>query len=251
MFRKLLLAYKQLQFYRKALNGKGHGIHSPFVYTFTTEVLNNDRLFYAYDEIGFLKKKLLKDKTKIHYNGKGISIGALATQSLPDKYNQLLFRVVSYYKPKNIFEIGTSLGLSTAYLASPDTNIKVHSTEENKELTAVAAQNIKELSLTNIHFKTSLQSISDQTGNLEQQYGLIFINKTNEDIFQVFLKLFTLINENTIVVFRDINKDLETSKSWDSIKTHAATMISIELFQLSLVFFRKEQLKKQHFAIRF
>ncbi len=251
MFRKFLLAYRQLQFYRKALDSKGHGTHSPFVYTFITEVLNDDRFFYAYEDIGVLKKQLLKDKTRVNYKGKETSVGELAKQSLLDKYNQLLFRIVSYYEPKNIVEIGTSLGLSTAYLASPDASIKVFSTEENVELASIAKQNIEELSLANIQIKPSAGNWFSHTQKQEKQYGLIFINQTDEDLFQVFLKLSALINENTIVVFREINQDLETSKSWDLIKSSLSTTISIELFQLGLVFFRKEQLKKQHFAIRF
>ena len=40
------------------------------------------------------------------------------------KYGQLLFRLVNYFKPESILELGTSLGISTLYLAGSNKNMK-------------------------------------------------------------------------------------------------------------------------------
>src|SRR5690606_32159448 len=50
MYSRYQIARKYLHYYLTAANGKGHGIHSPFVYDFVRNVLNDKRNFYAYKE---------------------------------------------------------------------------------------------------------------------------------------------------------------------------------------------------------
>jgi hypothetical protein len=40
------------------------------------------------------------------------------------------------------------------------------------------------------------------------------------------------------------------AEAWDNIKAHPAVMLTIDLFYIGLVFFRKEQ-PRQHFKLRF
>jgi len=48
MYSKISLSKKYLRYYLSASNSKGHGIHSPFVFDFVKNVLNDKRNFYAY-----------------------------------------------------------------------------------------------------------------------------------------------------------------------------------------------------------
>ncbi len=43
MFTRFQLAKKYLHYYLTASNGKGHGIHSPFVFDFVKHVLNDKK----------------------------------------------------------------------------------------------------------------------------------------------------------------------------------------------------------------
>lgn len=249
MFRKLHQTYRQLQFYRKALNSKGHGTHSPFVYTFIREVLNDDRHYYAYDEINYLRKELLSDKTKILYNQKETTVGELTKNGQSDKYNRLLFRIVAYYNPKNVLEIGCTSGITTSFLASPNKSTLVYSIATSESIANAAINNIKPLKLENVII-TSLEENNKLAEIIKQPFNLIFINQAIGDISQ-FLQLTSLIKEDVIIIFKDINKDLEIVKSWNMMKSTESTTISIDLFSLGIVFFKKAQLKKQYFAIRF
>ncbi len=65
MYSKFQLAKKYLHYYLTASNGNGHGIHSPFVFDFIKNVLNDSRNFYAYQQIENLREQLLKDETII------------------------------------------------------------------------------------------------------------------------------------------------------------------------------------------
>src|SRR3990170_3683902 len=46
-----------------AANSKGHGIHSPFVYDFVRNVLNDHQQYPAYKRVEAMRELLLKDKT--------------------------------------------------------------------------------------------------------------------------------------------------------------------------------------------
>ena len=251
MIQKLRLIRKKLQFYFKASNSKGHGTHSPFAYTFITEILNDIRYFYAYEEIGFLKKELLRDKRKVNYQGKETTIKKLADGLLPDKYSQLLFRVVDYFKPRSILEIGGSLGISTAYLAAANGNTPVVCAEESEVLSTLSKQTLRELSLENVSIIPYDKTFFANMNKGQRTFDLIFVNDVSEDLFDVYLALTNLFNKDSVLIFRDINKNLEKNKSWTRIKTQATITLSIELFGMGFIFFRKEQLKKEHFAVRF
>ena len=122
MFSRFKLAKKYLHYYLTASNGKGHGIHSPFVFDFVKNVLNDKQIYPEYKSIEGLRKKMLKDSTIIEVEdfGAGSSViktnkrvvSAMAASSLkPKKYAQLLYRIVKYYKPKTIVELGIFFGL--------------------------------------------------------------------------------------------------------------------------------------------
>ncbi len=56
---------KYLHYYFTASNGKGHGIHSPFVFEFINEVLNDRRVYQPYAAIENQRDALLKDRREL------------------------------------------------------------------------------------------------------------------------------------------------------------------------------------------
>ncbi|MBU3743706.1 MAG: tryptophan 7-halogenase, partial [Sediminibacterium sp.] len=47
MYNQWQIALRYLKYWIAASNGKGHGVHSPFVFEWITRVLQDDRKFYA------------------------------------------------------------------------------------------------------------------------------------------------------------------------------------------------------------
>ncbi|MEO7961162.1 MAG: SAM-dependent methyltransferase, partial [Ginsengibacter sp.] len=128
MYSAFQLARKYFHYYITAKNGKGHGIHSPFVFDFITNVLNDHKKYECYSRVESLRKRMLQDKSLIEVEdfgaGSGIiknrnrSVKNIAASSLKNrKFSQLLFRIVNYYQPRHVIELGTSLGITTSYLA--------------------------------------------------------------------------------------------------------------------------------------
>ena len=58
------LIYKYISYLWKASNGRGHGVHSPFVYAFIKNVLNTKSKGENVDAIELYRQQLLKIKKK-------------------------------------------------------------------------------------------------------------------------------------------------------------------------------------------
>jgi hypothetical protein len=59
------------------------------------------------------------------------------------------------------------------------------------------------------------------------------------------------MQEHSILIFDDIHWSREMEQAWGEIKADPAVTLSIDLFFIGLIFFRKEQKEKQDFVIRF
>lgn len=265
MYSPLQLAARYARYYVTASNSKGHGMHSPFVFSFITQVMNDKRTFYAYRTIENLRQALLIDQQKLVIEDFGAGsrvrkentrkVCDIARSSLkPKRFGQLLFRIVDHYSPANILELGTSLGTTTAYLASANEHSKVVTMEGAATVAAVARKNFAKLGLQNIrlvegNFDETLAATVQQMGSID----LAFVdgNHRYEPTLRYFREILPAMHEYSILIFDDIHWSAEMEQAWSAIQQDPAVTLSIDLFFIGLVFFRKEQKVKQHFTIRF
>jgi hypothetical protein len=63
--------------------------------------------------------------------------------------------------------------------------------------------------------------------------------------------LLSKIEEKSILIFDDIHWSTEMEMAWKQIQNHPQVTVTIDLFFIGLVFFRKENKVKQHFQINF
>jgi predicted O-methyltransferase YrrM len=266
MYSNLTIALKYTRYLVCASNGKGHGIHSPFVFEFVEKVLNDNTSYPHYSSIEQLRNKLLADNTPVPvedlgagafprpevYSRSVASITANAAKSR--KYAQLLYRIVRFYHPHYVLELGTSFGISTAYLAAADEHASVMTGEGNHVVASMANRNFRELGLVNIRIVTG-----DFDNTLpEMMSGLPYVdlafidgNHREEPTLNYFSQLLNRISASSILIFDDIHWSHGMESAWNQIKAHPRTMLSIDLFFIGIVFFRPEFKVKQHFTIRF
>ena len=265
MYSKLQLLNKYIQYRLKASNGKGHGTHSPFVFEFITQVLNDDRTYYCYDHIERLREKLKLDNTLLTIEDFGAgsrvnshyqrAVSSIAKSALkPKKFSQLLFRMVNHYQPENILELGTSLGITTSYLASANTNARVTTMEGASAVADVAKSNFQSLQLNNIalvqgNFDETLSSAIEHIPQID--FAFIDGNHRRDPTIAYYEKLLPKTHEHSILIFDDVHWSKEMEEAWEHIKNDSAVTLSIDLFFIGIVFFRKENKTKQHFVIKF
>ena len=115
-------------------------MHSPFVFDFILHVLNNKSGYYPPPSFAALREKMLRDNRVLQVQDLGAGsrsgdrsqrrISSIAANAVkPKKYGELLYRLVKHYQPKTIVELGTSLGITTSYLATANSNADVHTIE--------------------------------------------------------------------------------------------------------------------------
>jgi len=240
-------------------------MHSPFVFDFIANVLNDKTVYDEYERIERVRHDLLKNKNAIEVEDFGAGSGVIksktrridkiAASSLKSKkFAQLLFRIVKYYQPKQIIEIGTSFGVTTSYMAMANNNATVITHEGAGEIARVAAENFRNLSLKNIHLKKGDFSVTlpDTIAEINIiDVAFIDGNHRRMPTWNYFENLLLKSSENSIYIFDDIHWSAEMEQVWEEIKLHPAVTLSIDLFFIGIVFFKKDFKVKQHFSIRF
>jgi predicted O-methyltransferase YrrM len=244
-------------------SNNSHGIHSPFVFNLYNEVLNVKKEYYFVGPIESLRASYLNNHEEIDMIdlGAGSTLGVaskrkiskIAATSLQSSKNAaLLFRLVDYFQPKNIIELGTSLGITTSYLAKASKKSNIISVEGNPALASIAKQGFQKLAIQNItcksgsfdtHFLPSLNELK------QVDFILFDGNHRLEPTMKYFEQSLPFINENTVFVFDDIYWSEEMKQAWQKIKGNSQVSITIDLFDMGLVFFRKGH-KKQDFLLR-
>jgi predicted O-methyltransferase YrrM len=213
------------------------------VYSFIREVLNDDRYFYAYGNIERLRLKMLQGSSETMTED-------LALQQ--KKFGQLLFRMVDYYAPASIIELGTSSGFTTLYLASANAGTPIVTTDT--EISEQALQRFTDLQLN--HIKTikgekisALSTAITQLGRAD----LVFIgdNQEPDEMLQHFHQLLPALHSGSMLIFNGIHRSREIEQAWKQIQTHASVTLTVDLFFIGIVLFRKENKAQQHFTIRF
>lgn len=265
MYSSLTILKKYFKYLLKASNGNGHGVHSPFVFTFIKEVLNKKA------QSDFLvpienRRKILSHETeniKVWDRGAGSrqtssserSIQSIAKGALkPKKYSQLLFKIIANYQPEHVLEMGTSLGITTCYLAAANTNAKVVTMEGAPNISAIAKQTFQVVGLTNIEMmEGDFNETLPQYLETIDQVGVAYVdgNHRYEPTIQYFNLLLDKSNDDSILIFDDIHWSAEMEQAWDEIKNHSSVTLTIDLFFIGLVFIRKAQKEKEHFIIRY
>lgn len=238
-----------------ARNTKGYGVHSPFLFDFTQSVLRENQPFYCFARIERLRRRMCLDSrmVPVEKNDGSVenrNVGRIARKDvLPKRYAQLLFRTASYLKARQILEIGTSLGITTCYLASVSSDSGCVTMEQNTSLLAIASANFQSLDLENIravggNIDEHLPLILSQLSSLD----MVFINASQEP--EKLMERFELCvqrkHNDSVFVIAGIYRSDAMQHVWRKIRAHADVTATIDLFEIGFVFFNKYLAKKNY-----
>ena len=265
LFRFFLI--KEYLLYYLAITSKTkYFIHSPFLYNLIEKVFfrKEKKIFPIEENIEFkkIKKELLKNNQVIDVQdfGQGSKLNKNSLRKIKDIYKhsttsqkkaRLLYSICEYFKCQNILEIGTSLGITTAYLASCP-NTKVWSLEGDSFLYKTAKENLKRLSLDNVkiikgNFKYTLENTLQEIKKVD----LIYLdgNHSKEHTLDYFKKIKKNTHEKTVFILDDIRWSKDMLESWKEIKKKEEIKLSLDLFFQGILFF-DTKLTKQNIILR-
>ena len=275
-----------------ARNTGGHGVHSPYLFEWVRMVMSDKNTYYVWDEIEEIRQEMLKDTRELEFVDYGsggplptspskgrsanirrvcdIAKGSLARR----KEAQLLARLVGWLgrplltspsrggtgdeasEDRNgltIVELGTSLGVTTAYLAAMDSRNKVVTYEGCPAVAEVARANWEKLGLSNIACVVgeitvdSLQLAVDRLSGIDVAF--IDANHTYEATLTYFNALASRVHEKSVVVVDDIHYNEDMEKAWKAICADERVTTTMDLYRMGLVFFDKHYWRK-HYKMR-
>lgn len=242
-----------------------YDVHSPFVYDFITKILEDNTVYSEYEFLNKQIKTLSKNNSLLETEdyGAGSSFGFEKQKKVSDilyntaynkKYGKLLFRIVKYFKPKKILELGTGLGIATAYMALANKNAQIITIEGSKTIASTAIENFKALNISNIKvLNEKFDDVLTEALNELQKVDLVFIDGNHQLIstLNYFNTILPYCSNNSIVIFDDIRWSEDMFKAWNKIIENEVVTLSLDLYKTGIVFFRKEIKAKQHFVLRY
>ncbi|WP_316825840.1 class I SAM-dependent methyltransferase [Pedobacter miscanthi] len=241
-----------------------HGTHSPFVYKLADEVIYDFTDKSEYKNIEEQRKKLFNDDSIITVTDLGAGshlnknrtkkVSQIAKNALKSpRLAQLIYRLAKNNNPKSAIELGTCLGITTAYLAKTDPETEIITIEGCPQTAEVARKNFGDLDLDNIelhvgNFDLILPDIIAKQPSLDFVY--IDGNHRKDATLNYFKWCLPKVNENSLLIFDDIYWSQGMKEAWEEIKNHPEVTVTVDLFWIGLVYFKKGQVK-EHFKLKF
>jgi len=259
----LKLAFRYLHYKLFAPHRKGFGVHSPFVFHLVTRVFikrddENLRQIKSWRRELSLNRTILETSdtgagSRIH-SRKGRSIRQIALKSsIRHKYGRILYALAKEFKPATIIELGTGIGISTAYLAKACPESEVISMEGDIQKMKVASQSLEVLDLHNLNLKHGyFRDLFPDIMAQAHHPVMIFLDGDHsyEGTMLYFTEILKSINPEILVILDDIRWSPDMERAWNEIKKNPAVVTSIDLFFMGIVFFRKGMMKED-FVINF
>jgi predicted O-methyltransferase YrrM len=241
------------------------------VFSLITKCFYDKKSKPEYSILKEYRNSLLENKNSIEVTDFGVGskvfksnkreISKIAkTAGISPKRAELLFRIVHYFQPSSILEIGTSLGLATSALSlgsrSVGTKAKIITLEGCPNTMAIAKNQFQKFNLNNVEsvvteFNSYFKKKNSSLGTATEHFSLIYFdgNHSKKATLDYFELLLPTITNDSVWIFDDIHWSPEMEEAWEVIRNHPKVSVTIDTFQWGLVFFRREQ-EKQHFVIR-
>ncbi|MCK4797943.1 MAG: class I SAM-dependent methyltransferase [Spirochaetes bacterium] len=172
------------------------------------------------------------------------------------KWALLLFKLVREFKPSVCLELGTCLGISTAYQAAAlelNNNGKIITLEGDESLAKIAMQNFERLELNKrtISIIGRFQDNLDEVLNKYKPIDFAFIDGHHDEhaTINYFNQIFPFLSKKAVLVFDDISWSKGMERAWDVIKMDKRIKISVDMFQIGICCIMDNQEEKQNFKI--
>lgn len=247
-----------------AWNSSGEGIHSPYLFYLVRMLVRDKNSYYCWQDIEHRRECMLRAPKLIHiqdYGSGGISgkkdreqvVSDIAKTSMESAKNaQLFFRIIVFLtndlgRALQMVELGTNLGITTAYLAAANKQNTITTFEGSHELIEMAKLNWEKLNLSSIHV---VEGDIDQTltKHIKQPIDFAFLdaNHTYKATWRYFDYLASLAHSKTIFAVDDIHYSPEMEHVWERIKNDERVTTTMDFYDFGLVFFDTHYIRKHY-----
>ena len=261
-----MLAYLKHHFKAKSR----FNVHSPFVYQLVEEVLRNHSPYPEFEPLNRFRKSILDDHSTFHKTELGAGplnsgltrqVGKEAAKTaLPRKYGKLLFRLIRDKDYKKVLELGTGLGIGTAYLVKAlegKPGGKLVSVEGCPQTLSVAsgyldqltpAEQFPEIELMEGAIAQSLEKAVSKFDSID--IVVIDADHRKKSVLNYLEMILPFMNDSGVIVLDDINWSTGMQDAWRSVTKHPGVSLTIDLFRMGLVFV-SQKLPQETYTLRY
>ncbi|MCQ2312566.1 MAG: class I SAM-dependent methyltransferase [Paludibacteraceae bacterium] len=264
-----LALYRTLSYLKHHLlawNTGGEGIHSPSLFYIVHYLFPKQHRYYVWDSIEERREAMLCAPKPIPITDYGtgkdsvLQVRQIARRHLESRAtDELFFKLIVHLRhemnrPLRIIELGTSLGITTAYLATAAKDNEVITFEGNEPTLEIAKLNWSKLALSNIEaIVGNIDSTLDKSRICAKEEMIDFVfmdaNHQYEPTLRYFDILVQKVHNKSIIVVDDIYHSPEMHRAWQTLKKHPQVTSSIDCYAFGILFFDKHYLKR-HYTIR-
>ena len=235
-----------------------HSIHSPFFFDFYTKLVAK-KIRPDFPQIKTLRESLLKNQTELLVEDLGAGpmrkapekrkMAEIAATSLtPAHYALFYLDVANYIQAKRMIELGTSLGLTSLYLAQKK-DAHIITFEGNRSVADAARTNFEWAEQKNIELvEGNIDYTLHRFLQLHQKVDFVLMDANHhyEPTIRYYQQLTKRLYEKSIVIMDDIHRSAEMEKAWNEIKSDIFVYGSVDLYRCGVLFF-DPVMNKQHF----
>lgn len=222
--------------YRRISHRKGYGVHSPFVYTLITRIIEEKAEYYAYEEI---KRKISEVKQATGSKQK--------SEMMPLKTAKLLFRIINRFKPATVLECGTSFGISTAAitLAAPRAAVSITEADEARRKHVSVNENVW---LYGGPYAETLPAIF----GAGEGPDFIYIRKhaSAEEYDSVFAAISPYISDNTFILAEGMHRTEKVYRLFCKLARHEKIKVFMDMYDTAM-FIASPKLNKERYKESF
>ncbi len=232
-------------------------LHSPFVFHLHQHVIRfspirphieSQRRAYRRDMRRIAVQDWGAGKDKTYRRIADITRKAVA----PAAKAAFLRRLCDHQEAHTVIELGTSLGLTTAYLADNQRHRIVHTIEGCPNIHALSQETFQRLNLSNIRGHQG--KIADVLPPLLETLpvlDVVFLDAHHAytPTLRYFDCCLPKLHRQSLVIVDDLYWSPDMTRAWHTLCAHPSVCTSVDLFAVGLLFFDPIH-PKQHFILR-
>jgi predicted O-methyltransferase YrrM len=240
-------------------------MHSPFLYALLTDIHTGKPRNPLFAQIEQSRASLLANLDTVsdvdHGAGsrsgikkKSRTVREIARTSLSSAAKcRMISRLIAREKPESILELGTSLGIMSAYLASANASAHLHTIEANPDIMQHAQHMAGSMKLENISFHEGtfdavLPELLQKINPI--QFVLIDGDHKGSSLLRYYHLIKPSLSNDAIVMIDDIRWSADMYDGWKELLRDSDVTCSLDYFTFGLLFFRREFKENLRLQIR-
>lgn len=229
---------RSILLYRRLRHGRGHGVHSPFVYRLITQVITERSSYYCYQEIERLRKQFAVDPL-------------IRRKMIRPKQGKFLFRLANYLKPLRILHIGPSLDFSIVYTNAYAAGLQCMAVDTASETVPLAGDLYEKGCRNPVYLQVGpYEDALKRVWERMETVDFVFFNTAHEqnDPVALFRECAKQANGQTVFVFNEIKANRRMQACWREVCASEDVTVTVDLYSLGLAFFNKKLHKRTYKA---